>query len=710
MDLSGTWLAAPADEDLRRIYPQTDFDDATWAEATVPGHWQSVSTLADHDGPVLYRRRFEADAADPGRRSWLVFDGVFYEADVWLDGSYVGDTEGYFVPHEFDVTDLLRGGREHVVAVEASCSPPRDLTAKRAITGVFQHWDCMDPADNPGGIWRPVRLVETGPVRISRLRVLCREATSEHAVLDLRAVLDSAEAGQARITTTVGTAVEHHVDVTLAAGENRVDWSVTIDNPQLWWPRSLGEQPLYDVGVEVTGAGAAEPSDRRTVTTGLRQVAMSNWIFTINGERLFLKGANQGPVLPRLAEATPADFKRDLALAADAGLDFLRLHGHISAPAMYDLADRAGMLLWQDFPLQWGYSRTVRAQAARQAREAVDLLGHHPSVFLWCGHNEPMALDLRPGQPVDVVRTGLRALAMQQLPTWNKTVIDRQVKRALHKADPTRPVVAHSGVWPGLASGGTDSHLYFGWYWGEEQDLAAFCAAWPRQARFVSEFGAQAVPVAADFMEPHRWPDLDWDRLAEHHALQRQFMAAQGLDPSDYPTFEAWQAATQAHQSRLIRHHIETLRRLKYRPTGGFAQFCFIDAHPAVTWSVVGHDRTPKPAYAAMAAACSPVIVVAERPDEVYEPGSAVSLDVHVVSDLRTALAGCTVTADLSWPAGHRRWRWGGDLAADSVRRIGTAAADLGPEAGLMHLDLSLADEAGVVIATNRYESVVYPS
>ena len=60
---------------------------------------------------------------------------------------------------------------------------------------------------------------------------------------------------------------------------------------------------------------------------------------------------------------------------------------------------------------------------------------------------------------------------------------------------------------------GTDSHLYFGWYHGDERDLAGLARACPRLVRFVTEFGAQAVPDHADFMEPERWPDLDWERL-----------------------------------------------------------------------------------------------------------------------------------------------------------------------------------------------------
>jgi len=189
-------------------------------------------------------------------------------------------------------------------------------------------------------------------------------------------------------------------------------------------------------------------------------------------------------------------------------------------------------------------------------------------VALWCGHYEPLALDIEPGiADASPARTALRFAALQELPTWNKTVLDGSVKRALEKADPTRPVVAHSGVLPSLGSGGTDSHFYFGWYHGEERAFPTLCAAFPRLARFVTEFGAQAVPESAEFIDADRWPDLDWDLLGRAHALQRTAFDRY-VPPAEYGTFDAWRKATQTYQSTVIRFHIETLRALKYRPTG----------------------------------------------------------------------------------------------------------------------------------------------
>ncbi|HJR24684.1 MAG TPA: hypothetical protein VJ804_04375 [Acidimicrobiales bacterium] len=709
MELTGTWRATLADEDLRRRWQEDDFDASGWEPIAVPGHWRSVPAFADSDGPLLYRRSFDAEAAPEGRRSWLTFDGLFYQGDVWLDGAYLGDTEGYFVPHTVEVTDALRARAEHHLAIEVTCAPQGDLTAKRNLTGVFQHWDCLDPDWNPGGIWRPVRLSETGPVQIAGLRVLCRDASEERAVVVLRAVLDSAGPRVACLRTTVGD-VDHETDQPLADGSNEVEWTVTVDRPALWWPRALGEPTLHDVTVRVVlpdGEGGAV-SDERRLRTGLRQVRMRSWIASVNGERLFLKGSNQGPTRMALAEATAEELARDVDLALDAGLDLLRIHAHITRPELYDAADQRGLLLWQDLPLQWGYARGVRKQAVRQADAAVELLGHHPSIAIWCGHNEPMAIENDPtmwGDPKALRRMAVRAAAAQQLPTWNKTVLDRSIKRALERGDGTRPVVAHSGVVPHPPLlDGTDSHLYFGWYHGDERDLPRFLRALPRLARFVTEFGAQAVPTDASFCEPERWPDLDWERLGRTHALQKALFDRH-VPPADHGTFESWADATQAYQAQVVRRHVEELRRIKYAPTGGFAQFCFADGHPAVTWSVLGHDRAPKLGYDALRAACRPVIVVADRLPAVLRPGQDLDLDVHVVSDLRAPVEGAEVGARLTWPGGERSWRWSGDVPADACARVGAVRVQVPDVEGTVTLELSC--QAGDHHADNRYDALV---
>ena len=123
---------------------------------------------------------------------------------------------------------------------------------------------------------------------------------------------------------------------------------------------------------------------------------------------------------------------------------------------------------------------------------------------------------------------------------------------------------------------------------------------------------------------------------------------------------------------------------------------------------MLDHERTPKLGFDALRAACRPVIIVADRLPVAVTAGDPLALDVHVVSDLRSAVDGAQVTAALTWPGGGHTWRWGGDVGPDACVRVGTIQAmapDLGPDAtGVLALDLELRLPDGEVV-TNRYES-----
>jgi beta-mannosidase len=689
VELSGAWRAHQAEGDLAKVFARPTLDDTSWHPVELPHHWRTVAAFEAFDGPVLYRKRFGAPPPARGRRRFLELDGVFYYGDVWLDGEYVGATEGYFVPHAFEVTAACAARDEHVLALEVSCPPQRDRTAKRTVTGVFGHWDAADPDWNPGGVWRHLRVAETGPVRIARLRVLCTEASVERGRLACDLLLDAGDAPcEGRLRAELrGPAGEPLTEATrvvsLAAGATALSWALAVERPPRWWPHSLGAQPrcTLDLVVEVDG----RESDRRTLRTAFREVRRDDWVFRVNGERLFLKGSNHGPTRMALAGASPAEVARDVDLAVDANLDFLRVHAHVARPELYDRADERGLLLWQDFPLQWSYARSVRRQAVRQARAMVDELGHHPSVFLWCAHNAPVAVDREPGappRPGAVVKLGVTTVA----PTWNKAVLDTAVARAIARRDPTRPVDRHSGTLPGLGDAAGDAHLYYGWYHGTLGDLAPALRRWPRLARFVSELGAQAVPETADWMDPQRWPHLDWARLARHHALQREAFD-RFVPPADSKTFDEWRASTQAYQAALLQLQVEDLRRLKYAPAGGFAQFSFADAAPAVGWSVLDHARVPKRGFAALRAACRPVLPM-------VEPRAGL---VHVVNDTRAHLTGAVVEAAVDGAV----TRWSGDVPADSVVFVG--AVDV---AGAVDVEVTLEHETTGRVE-NRYPLLV---
>ncbi|MEC8923647.1 MAG: hypothetical protein VX635_00005 [Actinomycetota bacterium] len=706
VSLSGRWKARRATEGARRQVGDVNLDDSGWVDIEVPGLWRNVEEFRDADA-VLYRHRMGLSRLDQQQRRWLTFDGLCYQGDVWFDGAYLGDTEGYFVEHCFEITDLTSQGGEHLLAIEATCAVPTDRTNKRNITGVLQHSDSLDQSLNPGGLWREVRVEETGPIRVDDFRVLVLEADTDRAIIRLGATLDSAVTTTAEVRTSISRSqsVEHDQQIVLARGRNEIEWHVAVERPELWWPWALGGQPLYEVQVEVKFEGTR--SDTRMLRTGLRTFELRNWIASVNGERIFLKGTNFGPCSNDLSSVSRSDYRRDLTLAVNAGLDLVRVHGHIAHPHLYEEADELGILLFQDFPLQWGYARTIRAQAVRQATAAAIQLGHHPSIVQWSGHNEPFNYNHGPGVRADVddsTRYGPFASYVQQVPSWNRSLLDRSVKRALEKADPTRPVIAHSGVPPHFPQlDGTDSHLWFGWRHGEISDLQVLASRLPRMLRFISEFGAQALPVDAEIAAACKaddFPNVARAVLSETFGAQLHLL--ERLSPlQNSDSWSDWVLQTQERQAEIIRHTIEILRTLKYRPSGGFCQFLLADAMPYVSCSLLDHRRRPKKAWDAMTAANRPVIAVADLHTDTMLKGQR-KCAVHVVSDLRDHIGPATLTIEWRAPSSEpQRWTYNGHFDPDSVTKVAE------PILVAQHLGtagLSLELRGGGVHAINSYE------
>ncbi len=720
--LAGPWRAHPTSDDLRRNCIEHDFDDSPWHSIDVPGHWASNPALSSRTS-VLYRTQFELDAdiSDDTSRQWLLFDGIWDRADIWLDGNYLGPTAGWFLTHEFEITELVRSAsnldrtpaksRVHTLVVEVASPVINPNEPGRSLHGLFAEPSIVGHS-NPGGIWQPVRIVSTGAVRMTKNRVICTAASDAEATIHLRSHLISDDPTEATITTTLrppaGAAPitsqrKHH----LVSGATVLEWDVHIPSPKLWWPWSLGDQPLYRVTVSVEVNGTISGIWERTV--GLREIEMNKWVLSINGTRLFCKGVDLWPTSALPATATADQIAADISMAREIGLDLVRLDSHVARPELYETADRLGMLIWQDLPMRGEVKRSIQSQAVNAAHRLVDQLGAHPSIVMWCAHNDPTGTTTGPRPTTTLpTRRSLFGVAKQQVPTWTKSVLDRLVGRAFDVADTSRPVVHGSGTWPSAPKfDGTDTHLRFGWNNGTGRDLEAFARRIPRMVRWVSSFGAQSIPVSADVAIRPRNASGDWrpdlGLLADRYGLSetsfRHYLPATGTHGP-----EEWIEASQGYQAILLRRQIETLRRLKYKPTGGFTFAALADSRPAISFAIYDHDRNPKHAVEAVRSACQPVIVVADRLPAELDPGDAVLLDVHIVSDLPRPLENVVVLASLETPTGVEQWAWRGEVAPDSVARLGSINWIV-PEAGGV-VELSLEARSGDhVLADNGYRA-----
>jgi len=664
MDLSGTWRATAVHEELRRTFHEPQLDDRTWCEVEVPGHWSQAPALAEEHA-VLHRFGFEATGPDDDHRAWLHLEGICQQGDVWLDGAYVGDTEGYFVPHAFEITDLLRARSQHLLAVDVSCPTYGDPNSRTDLLGAFLDPELSGSAGlNPGGIWRPVTIRQTGCTSILHFRAVCTDANPTRARVTMRCVFDTPASGQVVLRTRVAGR-DHEFRHPAAAGENRVEWTFDVTEPELWWPHTLGDQPLHDLKCEVVVGG--EVHDTRQCRIGFRSIRLDDWKLSVNRTRIFVKGAAVLPTTARPGDADERMVAGDLEAAREAGLDLVRCQTHIATPEFYQRADELGLLIWQDMPLRGLMARGVRKQAVRQTREAVDLLAHHPSVAIWCGHDEPHR---QPEQPLTTP-----PVISQQMPSWNRMVLDSSIKRVLERTDGSRPIVAHTGVPPHLPQlDGSTSSLWFGWSGGRAADLTAWIARFPRMGRFISGFGAATVSARSHPTGIDDWPDPDWQRIgrsvgADPSSLQHL------VPPRHIHSRHDWARLTEAAQANVVRTTIEQLRKLKYRPVGGFIQHYLIDPSPSGGFGVIDRSRAPKAAAEALTEACRPVIVVADPLPLMTHRGDPIKVDVHVVSDLQTDLPDAVVTATIQVGSEVLHIQgWTGPVQADECTFIGTVS------------------------------------
>ncbi|MBE3068583.1 MAG: hypothetical protein IMZ73_14360 [Chloroflexi bacterium] len=604
---------------------------------------------------------------------------------------------------------------------------------KRLIKGVLNHHDCrpgggwepVGQSYNTGGIWNRVYLEQHGAVTIDCL-LLRADMDSQPPILHAELTVRNRTRKQ-RAQLEVRCAPENFKGKTQTArftlelpeGESVHSIQMPVIDIRPWQPWDRGFPHLYDVSASLVSAVVVPVPARgketfsRSSLFGFRTVRVeAGFRWFINDLSYFPRGSNYLPsqwlaetLFPEAASGKEHPFgggaggdfySRDVALAKQANLNILRVHAHVLPPEFHEACDRAGMLIWQDFPFQWGYSDEpeFHAEAERQMRAMVTGLYNHPSIAAWCCHNE---------SPWDAPWMAGQAGGLYD-PAHNRD-LDARLEAVVRELDPARYVHRNSGT--------GDGHTYPGWYvghWRDYQNLPA--------APFVTEYGAQGLPVKQNVqrMLPQFGPDagyaelvrfkgwLDsqkeisattktlikfgtflWNLTEKHHWKSiQEWMKARGIkmERSTYKNippiektpeelhhprevWETWRfhdfqpaetfdngialgvsldqfiANSQAYQSWVIQYATECYRRAKYTKVTGLFQFDFSDPWPAVTWSVVDYWRTPKPAFDALRRSMQPVLPSFRLPENM-EAGKAILVSFCVVNDLAQALPGAT--------------------------------------------------------------------
>lgn len=693
VDLGGIWAACPVADEAPDPSPE-----AAWRPMVVPSNWH-LAGLPNYAGTVFFRRSFTAPPIEnAARRVLLRFHGVDYFADVWLNGRLLGHHEGYFAPFSFEVTGLLQPENELLVRVAAPKEAPGDWPdRKRLIKGIFQHHDCRpgawDPArgqdEGSGGIWNRVELELVPAAYFAWLRVDARPVAEpgEPARLRVRLGLDARAPGSAVIRLRArGLTFDDEgatlLETTAAIGPNRQHCfdELPLPNPRLWWPWDQGEPHRYELRAELEQDGRLV--DAQAVEFGIRELRVAEgarWL--LNGRPVFPRGTNLIPT-QWLATYDQAAIERDVRLLREANVNAVRVHAHVNRDELYRACDRAGLMVWQDFALQWSYQETpaLHAAAVGQIAEMGEHLYNHPSIVVWCCHNEP---------------------------SFNRQTLDPKLARRLRLADPSRHIEEASDF---------RTHPYPGWYWSSLDEFRA-----RPNGPFITEFGAQALPdraaLAAMLGPAELWPP-NW-RAWEYRDFQYdQTVNVAGLEPGD--DLDDFIRRSQAYQARLLRVAIESYRRAKERPIAGLFQFMFVECWDAISWAVLDHQRRPKPGYHALRRAFQPLLPSIDLRRENALPGGPIQAGFWLVNDLPRPFENLSLRFGLRDAAGRVWWsdqravphlEADGLLAVFAIEEHGFSPWQVPAAAppGAYVVFAELFDRAGSLLAANEHPFEVRP-
>ena len=375
-------------------YFDLEYDDAAWDEIAVPACWQTAGYR--YNGIAWYRTRFD-HAPDGGSNVIrLLFKGVDYFADAWLNGYYLGSHEGFFHRFSFDASRWIRPG-ENLLTVKVDAPNLKRVLVKGALQGI--NWDCNDPTLDPGGIWNDVQLLASRDLYLEDLKVtpyIDLAGNSARILCRVTICNPTGEIKEISVGTTLSPhnfAGESHAAETatiLPPGVSHVDLWLNLEDPRLWWPWDMGAQNLYDVAVSVTDE--AGELDRLGDRIGLRHLRKEEggWASYLNGKRIFCRGPNY--VSEQLQSTmTRARYEFDVQLMKDANMNMVRSYCVVEREEFYDVCDEKGVMVYQDFPTTGRMSNRgdYLRRAVQQGRRMVNQLYHHPAIVLWSWGSQP---------------------------------------------------------------------------------------------------------------------------------------------------------------------------------------------------------------------------------------------------------------------------------------------------------------------------------
>ncbi len=694
--------------------------------------------------PYWYRTQFPVPAGDKGKNFSLVFKGINYRAEVWVNGMLIADSSrmvGMFEEFALNVSKAIRPGQSNGLAVKIypldypglpshpqlnalgdfyeNGGPNGDI-AKNVTMLCSVGWDWIpEVRDRNMGIWQPVYLRTTGQVVISKPHVVTELPSLPDTglaklslSLDLTNNSDASRHGKLRVTISpenfAGETISFDKELTIdASGSKEISLTAAdtkellIHQPHLWWPLGYGAPNLYRIHLKWVDGDAV--SDDITFCYGIRTVDskatdVKGWIrrdFYVNGRRIHLVGGAWVPDMMLNRDSLRYDY--EVRLCATGNVNLLRIWGGGLGETddFYEAADRYGLLVWQDFWVTGDTNGGFKGSSDYPLESHVYVdnvistilrIRNHPSLLVWTGGNEGHA----------------------------REELYNAMRDNVAKLDGTRPFIPCSsgfskapktwkGSWPDNLAAGVYSG---GPYWWMEDAAYYRLVDKGRDWVFKDETGIPSQPpyntlakIIPDLVPDSTLPyplNNSWgyhDACAGNGKYQVYYKAM--VDQLGAATsLKDFSEKMQLLNAGGYRGIFEAAGH-KLNETGGVLLWKLNAAFPSVVWQVYDWYLEPNAGFYFMQRACEPVHIQLNLDDSV----------VAVVNRTYQARSHLSFHAELLGIDGSSLYQQSGvvDLKTTEAKEILSLHDLLARTTGISFLVLELKDEQGKPISHNVY-------
>ncbi len=376
-----------------------------------------------------------------------------------------------------------------------------------------------------------------------------------------------------------------------------------ITHPKLLWPHGMGKQYLYNLKVKIFNDKIL--CDEEEIKIGIRKLELvrekdsigESFRFKINNKNLFVKGANYIPQNIFLPEVDSSKYEKIIKAAVDANMNMLRVWGGgiYENDYFYDLCDKYGILIWQDFMFacsMYPATNEFLKNISNEAEEQIIRLRNHPSIALWCGNNEILDAWNRWGWQKRFNENEQKRILKAYEKIFNKllpSIVKKFDDRPYHASSPSY------GLKPSNLQGG-DYHYWGVWHGGEDFD-----AFENNIGRFMSEYGFQSFPQINSlrkFSSKEDW-SIDSEVLKAHQRSYigngriKEYLLKYFHDVKDFKDFlyEGQLLQAIAMEKAILAH------RKNKNICGGTLLWQLNDCWPAASWSIIDFYGDKKAAY-----------------------------------------------------------------------------------------------------------------